>query len=53
MEQDHDQQPDRSTPAYRGARRRLAADTRCIVDLPDPVGWVIDRRVLPNGLQVA
>lgn len=32
--------------------RALAADVRHIAQLPDPVGCVFDRKVLPNGLQV-
>lgn len=31
----------------------LAADTRRIVDLPDPVGSDIESRVLPNGLRLS
>lgn len=31
----------------------LAADTRRIVDLPDPVGEDIESRVLPNGLRLS
>jgi glutamate-5-semialdehyde dehydrogenase len=31
----------------------LAADTRRIADLPDPVGRDIDSRVLPNGLRLS
>ena len=31
----------------------LAADTRRIVDLPDPVGSEIDARVLPNGMRLS
>ncbi len=31
----------------------LAADTRRIVDLPDPVGGLIAGRVLPNGMQLS
>ncbi len=31
----------------------LAADTRRIVDLPDPVGAVIAGRVLPNGMHLS
>ena len=33
--------------------RGMAADTRRIVSLPDPVGETIDARVLPNGLQIS
>jgi len=32
--------------------RALAEDVRKVVQLPDPVGCVFDRKVLPNGLQV-
>jgi glutamate-5-semialdehyde dehydrogenase len=38
------------TPARIAA---LAADTRKIVALPDPVGSAIESRVLPNGLQLS
>ena len=31
----------------------LAADTRHVVDLPDPVGAEIEARVLPNGIRLA
>ena len=31
----------------------LAADTRRIVDLPDPVGSEIESRVLPNGMRLS
>jgi len=31
----------------------LAADTRKIVDLPDPVGAEIESRVLPNGIRLS
>ncbi len=31
---------------------KLAAGTRDVVSLPDPVGEVIEGRVLPNGLQI-
>jgi glutamate-5-semialdehyde dehydrogenase len=31
----------------------LAADTRRIVDLPDPVGEAMESRVLPNGLRLS
>lgn len=31
----------------------LAADTRKIIDLPDPVGAEFDSRVLPNGLRLS
>jgi glutamate-5-semialdehyde dehydrogenase len=31
----------------------LAADTRHVVDLPDPVGAEIEGRVLPNGIRLA
>jgi glutamate-5-semialdehyde dehydrogenase len=31
----------------------LAADTRRVVDLPDPVGAEIEARVLPNGMRLA
>jgi glutamate-5-semialdehyde dehydrogenase len=31
----------------------LAADTRRIVDLPDPVGQDIESRVLPNGIRLS
>ena len=31
----------------------LAADTRHVVDLPDPVGSEFDARVLPNGLRLS
>jgi glutamate-5-semialdehyde dehydrogenase len=31
----------------------LAADTRRIVDLPDPVGGEMESRVLPNGLRLS
>lgn len=31
----------------------LADDTRKIVDLPDPVGAIIEGRVLPNGIQLS
>ena len=31
----------------------LAADTRKVVDLPDPVGGEFDSRVLPNGLRLS
>ncbi|MCP4416976.1 MAG: glutamate-5-semialdehyde dehydrogenase [Chloroflexi bacterium] len=31
----------------------LAADTRKVVDLPDPVGSEFDSRVLPNGLRLS
>ena len=31
----------------------LAADTRRIVDLPDPVGADIESRVMPNGLRLS
>ena len=31
----------------------LAADTRHVVDLPDPVGAEIEGRVLPNGMRLA
>lgn len=30
----------------------VAADVRQVVALPDPVGSILDRKVLPNGLQV-
>ena len=33
--------------------RGMAADTRHIASLPDPVGETIDARTLPNGLQVS
>jgi len=33
--------------------QNLAADTRRIVDLPDPVGAVIEGRVLPNGMHLS
>ncbi|MCC7365176.1 MAG: glutamate-5-semialdehyde dehydrogenase [Dehalococcoidia bacterium] len=33
--------------------RGIAADTRTVAALPDPVGEVFDARTLPNGLQVA
>ncbi len=33
--------------------RGMAADTRHIVSLPDPVGETIDARTLPNGLQIS
>ncbi len=33
--------------------RRLAADIRTVVSLPDPVGAEFDSRVLPNGLRVS
>jgi glutamate-5-semialdehyde dehydrogenase len=33
--------------------RRLAADIRTVVSLPDPVGTEFDSRVLPNGLRVS
>ena len=33
--------------------RGMAADTRSIVSLPDPVGATIDARTLPNGLQIS
>lgn len=32
--------------------RRLAADTRSIVDLPDPVGAEFSGKVLPNGMRL-
>jgi len=32
--------------------RKLATSTRKVIALPDPVGAVIDERVLPNGLRV-
>ena len=32
---------------------RLAADTRRIVDLPDPVGAEMESRLLPNGLRLS
>jgi glutamate-5-semialdehyde dehydrogenase len=32
---------------------RLAADTRKIVDLPDPVGIEMEGKVLPNGLRLS
>lgn len=38
------------TPARIGG---MAADTRHIASLPDPVGETIDARTLPNGLQVS
>ena len=31
----------------------MAADTRKVVDLPDPVGEVIEGRVLPNGIRLS
>ena len=31
----------------------LAADTRHVIDLPDPVGAEIEARVLPNGIRLA
>lgn len=31
----------------------LAADTRAVADLPDPVGAEFDSRVLPNGLRLS
>jgi glutamate-5-semialdehyde dehydrogenase len=31
----------------------IAADTRSVSRLPDPVGEVFDSRILPNGLQIA
>jgi len=31
----------------------LAADTRHVIDLPDPVGAEIEGRVLPNGMRLA
>lgn len=31
----------------------IAADTRSVSRLPDPVGEVFDARILPNGLQIA
>ena len=31
----------------------LAADTRSVVGLPDPVGSEFDSRVLPNGLRLS
>ena len=31
----------------------IAADTRSVARLPDPVGEVFDARTLPNGLQIA
>jgi glutamate-5-semialdehyde dehydrogenase len=33
--------------------KSLAADTRRIVDLPDPVGSEIEGRVLPNGIRLS
>ena len=33
--------------------RGIAADTRHIASLPDPVGETIDARTLPNGLQIS
>ncbi len=33
--------------------RGMAADTRHIASLPDPVGETIDARTLPNGLQIS
>ena len=33
--------------------RGMAADTRHVASLPDPVGETIDARTLPNGLQVS
>ncbi|MEN8171710.1 MAG: glutamate-5-semialdehyde dehydrogenase [Chloroflexota bacterium] len=33
--------------------QNLAADTRRIIDLPDPVGTVIEGRVLPNGIRLS
>ncbi len=33
--------------------RGMAADTRNIATLPDPVGATIDARTLPNGLQIS
>ncbi|MGW8317969.1 MAG: glutamate-5-semialdehyde dehydrogenase [Candidatus Promineifilaceae bacterium] len=33
--------------------KRLAADTRHIVDLPDPVGAELEGRILPNGLRLS
>lgn len=33
--------------------RAIAADTRHIASLPDPVGETIDARTLPNGLQIS
>lgn len=32
--------------------RSLAADTRSVVDLPDPVGAEFDGKVLPNGIRL-
>ncbi len=40
----------RLTPARIAA---LAADTRRVADLPDPVGTVIDSRVLENGIRLS
>ena len=33
--------------------RGMAADTRHVASLPDPVGETIDARTLPNGLQIS
>ena len=33
--------------------RGIAADTRHVASLPDPVGETIDARTLPNGLQIS
>ena len=33
--------------------RGIAADTRNVASLPDPVGEIFDARTLPNGLQIA
>ena len=33
--------------------RGMAADTRDVASLPDPVGATIDARTLPNGLQIS
>ncbi len=36
-----------------GRIRGMAADTRHVASLPDPIGETIDARTLPNGLQVS
>lgn len=38
--------------SLKGRLRGIAADTRKVAELPDPVGEVFERQTLPNGLKV-
>lgn len=38
--------------SLKGRLRGIAADTRKVAELPDPVGEVFERQTLPNGLNV-